>query len=127
MGSESIPHGHLGVFVDINTLERAGIPLYSTLGRVMGKAMYMTKTEAHKILDLSKIDKTIPYNVISRALIATGDLDLFGTRAAFDRPLRRDGDEPSDSGSREIESPAVAGRRIGHVVRYWVASEGTDR
>ena len=36
--------------------------------------MWISKEEAHKILDQAKIDPLVPYNLICKALVSTGDL-----------------------------------------------------
>ena len=53
--------------------------------------MWISKEEAHKILDQAKIDPLVPYNSICKALVATGDLQGFDRTT--DRTLRHYGDE----------------------------------
>ncbi len=83
----------------------------------------MNKLKAHVILNQLKIGFDFSQNTINEALLATGDLDVFRTKTTLGGTLRIFGNEPSDSRSREIHCQADAVRRIGTVVRYWVADK----
>lgn len=85
----------------------------------------MNKLKAHVILNQRKLGFEFSQNMINEALLATGDLDVFRVKTTLGGTLRIYGNEPSDSRPREIQSPGDAGRRLGTVVRYWIADKGT--
>ena len=85
----------------------------------------MNKLKAHVILNQRKLGFDFSQNMINEALLATGDLDVFRVKTTLGGTLRIYGNEPSDCGPREVQSTRDASRRIGTVVRYWIADKGT--
>ena len=75
--------------------------------------MWISKDEAHKILDQAKIDPLISYNLICKALVATGDLQ--GTVRTTDGTLREYGDESIYARSRSLQSSGIEERSNGFV------------
>ena len=68
--------------------------------------MWMTKTEAHQILDQAKIDHLVPYNLICKALAATGDLQ--GLNRTTDGTLRQYGNESVYVRTRSMDGQEAA-------------------
>ena len=64
----------------------------------------MNKQEAHEILDNYKSNSLISIN---RALIATGDLDVYQDPTRPSRALRQDGFESCYVRSRQIEGTGI--------------------
>lgn len=75
--------------------------------------MWISKDEAHKILDQARIDLLVPYNLICKALVATGDLQ--GTVRTIDGALREYGDESIYARSRSLQSSGIEERSNGFV------------
>lgn len=75
--------------------------------------MWISKDEAHKILDQARIDLLVPYNLICKALVSTGDLQ------GFDRTtggtLCDHGPESRYVRTRSLSSPYVEERQNGFV------------
>ena len=68
--------------------------------------MFLSKDEAHKILDQAKIDHMVPYNIICKALAATGDLQ--GLNRTIDGTLREYGDESIYVRTRSLDGQEAA-------------------
>jgi len=68
--------------------------------------MWISKQEAHRILDQAKIDPLVPYNAICKALVVTGDLQ--GPNRTTDRTLRHIGDESIYCRTRSMDGQEIA-------------------
>lgn len=67
--------------------------------------MWISKEEAHRILDQARVDRLVPYNLICKALVVTGDLQ--GTVRATNGTLCQHGPE-----SRYVRTRSVHGQGI---------------
>ena len=86
----------------------------------------MDKLKAHTILNQSKLGMSFTLMEINEALLATGDLDVFGNTEQPNRTLCTDGFESSDHRPSTAENQRAARVRLETVGRYWVASKDAD-
>lgn len=62
----------------------------------------MTKSDANRILNRVREGYAMPLAITTQALYATGDIPRIP-----DKPLRSDGDEPSNHRAIEVESKGI--------------------
>ena len=67
--------------------------------------MFLSKEEAHEILDQARVDRLVPYNMICKALVATGDLQ--GFNRTIDRTLCEHGPDSRYVRTRSLHGEAI--------------------